>query len=650
MIMMIERNTNYAYQLKNMDNPTFDKVRDMSTKFYRELPKALQDELYETLNRGVDILDSEPQMTAYIFAFGKMHQAKLKYAFNKLPEDFLELPEINIIDYGCGQALGTMCYADFLLENGYSQKVKTITLIEPSEICMKRAALHTSVFFPEAEIKTINKKFDDLTQDDIICGKETPTLHILSNVLDMTSFDLGKFSGLIKSCLKGSNQFVCVGPYFKYSDRDDKLKVFCNLLDGNAIYAKVFDKFQFDSERTWTAQVYCFSKNSDECSKKRLDERLHENFVELLRIPSIEAEEVDLKEAVKDEYGILYSRGGELLLECSNKTIETYTIKAGTKVICDCAFEDCLVLKQITIPNSVTKIGFSAFCCCVSLRQIIIPKSVTIIGNGAFNCCSSLKKIIIPNSITHIRPKTFERCQSLQEVVIPNTVTSIGNSAFGYCDSLREIRITNSVSKIGNAFYWSLKKIIIPEGATAKFMKLLDDDLWEKIFEASNNETETLIHPHEEIEKHVTEVSEDAIKKGVKDPLIYTWTPIIYSKSWKRLLKCKNTYLETYTIKKGTRIICNNAFEGIRQLQTLYVPDSVTTIGDNAFYGCESLQRINLPDAIIMIGRNAFLGCKSLQQISIPLGSTDKFKKMLDKELWDKLVEKQNRINQSILE
>ena len=171
----------------------------------------------------------------------------------------------------------------------YSQKVKTITLIEPSEICMKRAALHASVFFPEAEIKTINKKFDDLTQNDIICSEETPTLHILSNVLDMTSFDLGKFSGLIKSCLKGSNQFVCVGPYFKYSDRDDKIKVFCNLLDGNAIYAKVFDKFQFDSEKTWTAQVYCFSKNSDECFKKRLDERLHESFVELSRIPSIEA-------------------------------------------------------------------------------------------------------------------------------------------------------------------------------------------------------------------------------------------------------------------------------------------------------------------------------------------------------------------------
>ena len=110
--MMIEQNTNYAYKLKYMNNPTFDKVRDLSTKFYRELPQALQDELYEALNRGIDILDSEPQMTAYLFAFGKMHQSKLDYAFGKLPKEFLEQLEINIIDYGCGQALGTMCYAD----------------------------------------------------------------------------------------------------------------------------------------------------------------------------------------------------------------------------------------------------------------------------------------------------------------------------------------------------------------------------------------------------------------------------------------------------------------------------------------------------------------------------------------------------------
>lgn len=259
--MMIEQNTNYAYKLKYMDNPTFDKVRDLATKFYRELPKELQDELYEALNRGIDILDSEPQMTAYLFAFGKMHQAKLEYALDKLPKEFLEQPEINIIDYGCGQAIGTMCYADCLRENGLEHRVKSITLIEPSEICLKRAALHASVFFPDAEIRTVNKKFDDLTTEDLFLSfdDEIPNLNILSNVLDMLDFDLYKFSQLIQSILgENNNLFVCVSPYFKDYERDTRMRQFSSSLC-NDFVSKVLDKKELDVEKDWTCQMCCFS-------------------------------------------------------------------------------------------------------------------------------------------------------------------------------------------------------------------------------------------------------------------------------------------------------------------------------------------------------------------------------------------------------
>jgi TPR repeat protein len=259
MNMIIEQNTNYAYKLKYMDNPTFDKVRGLSTKFYRELPQALQDELFEALNRGIDILDSEPQMTAYLFAFGKMHQAKLNYAFDKLPKEFFEQPEINIIDYGCGQALGTMCYADFLREKGYSQKVKALTLIEPSEICLKRAALHASVFFPGAEIKTVNKKFDYLTKDDIVCSEETPTLHILSNVLDILCFDLERFAEIMKSCLKGIYQLVCVGPYFKDTIKDKRMRSFAEHINSETFY-ETLDKRELNPEKDWTCTIlHCSS-------------------------------------------------------------------------------------------------------------------------------------------------------------------------------------------------------------------------------------------------------------------------------------------------------------------------------------------------------------------------------------------------------
>ena len=259
--MIIEQNTNYAYKLKYMENPTFDKVRDLAIKFMRELPKQLQDELYEALNRGVDILDSEPQMVTYLYAFGPMHQAKLNYAFKHLPEEFLEQPEINIIDYGCGQALGTMCYADYLRENGYTQKVKVITLIEPSEMCLKRAALHASVFFPDAEIKTVNKSFDDLTTEDLFFSfdDEIPNLNILSNVLDILDFNLDKFSQLLRNILGDNNNlFLCMSPYFKDYDKDIRMRDFSSAFC-NDFVSKVLDKKELNPEKDWTCQMCCFS-------------------------------------------------------------------------------------------------------------------------------------------------------------------------------------------------------------------------------------------------------------------------------------------------------------------------------------------------------------------------------------------------------
>ena len=250
--MIIEQNTNYANKLKYMENPTFDKVCNSAIKLYRELPNQL-------LNRGVDIPDSESQMLAYLNAFGPMHQARLNCAFNHLPEEFFDQLEINIIDYGCGQALGTMCYADFLRNNGYSQEINTITLIEPSEMCLKRAALHVSTFFPDAEIKTVNKTFDELDEDDIYCDENVPTLHILSNVLDIMDIDIEEFAELITCQIEGYNQFVCVGPYFNYPDKDERMDDFCSLMDGEEDYYEMFDKYELDENKAWTAQILCFS-------------------------------------------------------------------------------------------------------------------------------------------------------------------------------------------------------------------------------------------------------------------------------------------------------------------------------------------------------------------------------------------------------
>lgn len=151
-----------------------------------------------------------------------------------------------------------MCYADFLSQKGIAQKIKKVTLIEPSEICLKRAALHTSTFLPDAEMVTVNKEIEDLSYNDIICGENTPTLNILLNVFENNLFDIGNFYQVISDNLKGYNQFACVEPLEEDCWMDQFVDFFYNPRPTDQIY-KVFQKYELNPDKPWTAHIRCFS-------------------------------------------------------------------------------------------------------------------------------------------------------------------------------------------------------------------------------------------------------------------------------------------------------------------------------------------------------------------------------------------------------
>lgn len=57
---------------------------------------------------------------------------------------------------------------------------------------------------------------------------------------------------------------------------------------------------------------------------------------------------------------------------------------------------------------------------------------------------------------------------------------------------------------------------------------------------------------------------------------------------------------------------------GGRNLETIKLPNTVSTIGDNAFYGSHTLTIINIPKGVTSIGKSAFEGCYELTSIDLP--------------------------------
>ena len=239
---------------------------------------------------------------------------------------------------------------------------------------------------------------------------------------------------------------------------------------------------------------------------------------------STETTKEELNEAFIDEWGVKYSKDGRKLLGVSEKLSGAYSVKEGTRIICDRAFDWCCSLSNIVIPDSVASIGKEAFLYCVLLKSISIPKSVIClngnpfvdwdgkleclspdfiyeddvlfnenkskiisfrnknielyaipdsvisIGDRAFSGCRSLSCIVIPNSVTSIEDRAFSGCRSLSSIVIPDSVTNIEEGAFYYCSSLSSIVIPSSVTSIGDTTFancHSLSSIVIPDSVTS---------------------------------------------------------------------------------------------------------------------------------------------------------------------------------------
>jgi len=64
--------------------------------------------------------------------------------------------------------------------------------------------------------------------------------------------------------------------------------------------------------------------------------------------------------------------------------------------------------------------------------------------------------------------------------------------------------------------------------------------------------------------------------------------------------------------------IGNNAFSGRSLLETINLPESITSIGKSAFASCQSLKTINIPKKVTSLGESVFKHCYKLSTIKLP--------------------------------
>ena len=360
-----------------------------------------------------------------------------------------------------------------------------------------------------------------------------------------------------------------------------------------------------------------------------------------LKYPELVEEEVlstkvtdeDRAEGVKDEYGVIYSKDGKRLLK-GNVELKEYTVRKGTRVICDSAFEYCKSLSSLTLPSSLQSIGDRAFLGCTSLSSLTLPSSLQSIGDRVFYGCSSLTSLTLPSSLQSIGDRAFWGCTSLSSLTFPSSLKSIGDGAFGGCSSLTSLTLPSSLQSIGNSAFFCCKSL-----SSLIFSSSLQS-IGEKAF-CGCKSLSSLTLP-----SSLQSIGDSAFSgcKSLEDITLPKGLQYIGFAAFALCPSLKKIILpeELQTIRGGafsacsslTSVICNSFYMvtenmlltsdgtkviscwGKNRHQT--IPNGVQCIDDYAFGGCSFLAQITLPKGLQTIGEKAFVRCSALTSLTLP--------------------------------
>ena len=335
-------------------------------------------------------------------------------------------------------------------------------------------------------------------------------------------------------------------------------------------------------------------------------------------------------------------------------------IAKGTLFISPEAFKDCSSLASVTIPNSVLAIGNSAFYGCSSLTEITIPYSVLIVQSQAFDSCHSLSSVkwnakgtpnvpseetgsgmpslgdgwivggitynnvfatdyvtsfVFGDSVEHIQPCLCEYMINLKSVVLPKSLKTIGVEAFFGCCALTEITIPENVTYIAHFAFGNCPSLT---SVTWNAKKCRD------FYRSIGNATGGRPDEYPFYGEYITEFMFGDSVEYIPAYLCYGMNSLnsvvipnnVTSIGRSAFSFCRN--LDSVTISNNLTSIGYRAFYYCSGLTSITIPNSVTSIGDGAFEDCSGLTSVSIGDNLTSIGTSAFSECTSLTSITIP--------------------------------
>ena len=286
--------------------------------------------------------------------------------------------------------------------------------------------------------------------------------------------------------------------------------------------------------------------------------------------------------------------------------IQSVTIPESVTSIGKSAFEHCSNLDSLTINGVATSmIGAYAFASCTSLTSLSLVGSFQTIGDYAFVNCG-MTSLTIDATITSIEKYAFSS-RFLTSLSLTGNFQEIGDYAFANCTSLTSLSLTGNIQKIGDHAFdscSSLNTVTLPKSLTSIGSYAFDSCTSLDSIEIPGKVTEI-----GDCAFHLSGLTSVKIDEGVQS----TGADMFYG--------CDN--LTTVNLPESLTTIADGSFASCSNLNHVKIPARVTCIGNSAFANCTSLSEITLRDGVKTIGANAFFSCRGLTSITLPDSVTD---------------------------